>query len=487
MKRKNMLYGILLLAAVVLLVFISYKFYQHSQNAKILAEVDKINFEGIEKQVVEKISQLKERVRTDPGYAFNWGRLGMNLYIHNYKQESLPVFKKAVKLDPKDFRWGYFLAITMDDLGSAEALDWLERSQPLNPDYPPLAIKLGNRYLMNGELEKSRIQFKNVTTSDHKVPHAHLGLAKIALREDNLTDAQNQLQIALQLAPEYREAHALLADIYRRTADTARAEEEFKLMNKLPVRLDLADPVYSEMEAEGVSSFWCQVRANNYLNAGQLDDAEREFKKAVEAKPNEVSYTSLGYVYQRKKQYDQALEQYQSALKLNPNYVSALNNSAVIYFETGKTAEAIELVKQALKIDPESVDSYLNLGTFLNQSGRRAEAITTFKQGLELAPDDSRFPYQLAWLLAASPEPKLRDGKEALRLVELIRTPAQLNNPVYLDLWAAALAETRQYPQAYETASRAYVLALLQKKQELAGEIEARQKLYQTQKPYRIQ
>jgi superkiller protein 3 len=410
----------------------------------------------------------------------------MNLYIHNFKQEALPVFKKAATLNPKDFRWGYFLAMTMDDLGSSEAQDWMERSQHLNPYYPPLAIKLGNRYLMNGELEKAKLQFKNVAASDHKVPHAHLGLAKIALREDHLADSQSQLQKALQLAPEYREAHALLADVYRRIGETARAEEEFELMNKLPVRLDLADPVYNEMEAEGVSSFWCQVRANNYLNAGQLDDAEREFKKAVEAKPNAVSYTSLGYVYQRKKQYDQAMEQYQTALKIDPNYVNALNNLAVIYFETGKTTEAIELVKEAMNINPESADSYLNLGTFYRQTGRRAEAINIFRQGWQLAPDDSRFSYQLAWLLAASPEPKLRNGQEALRLVEMIRSPAQINNPSYLDLWAAALAETRQYPQAYDAARRAYVLALLQKKQDLADEIEARQKLYQAQKPYRI-
>ena len=486
MSKKNIFYGALFLAGIILVGFAGFKFYQHSQNSKIIAEVEKINFEGIEKPVVERIDQLREAVQEHPGSAENWGRMGMNLYIHNFKQEAAPVFKKAIALDNQDFRWTYFYAITLEDLGAGEVLKWFERSQPLKPDYPPLGIRLGNRYLMNGELDKAKKQFKTIIASERQVPHAHLGLAKIAIREEDFKEAQVQLQKALQMAPEYREAHALLADVYRRMGETDKAGEEFALIETYPIRLDLADPVYNEMEAEGVSSFWCQVRANNYLNAGQLDKAEQELIKAVEAKANAVSYTSLGYVYQKKKQYDLALEQYRIALNMDSNYVNALNNLAVIYFETDREAEAIKLVKQAIKQKPESIDSYLNLGTFMRKLGHWTEAMDNFKQGAKLAPDDIRFSYQLAWLLAASPEPNLRDGKEALRLAEIIGRQSQMTNPSYLDLLAAALAENKQYQLAHETAGRALVLASLQKKQDLANEIAVRQKLYKAHKPYRI-
>jgi Tfp pilus assembly protein PilF len=486
MNKKNIIYGTLFLAGIILAIFIGFKFYQHFQNTKIISKVEEINFEGIEKPVVEKIEQLRGEVQKHPGSAENWGRLGMNLYIHNFKPEAVPVFKKSVALNKQEFRWTYFYSITLDDLGAGDALKWFERSQQLKPDYPPLGIKLGNRYLMNGEVDKAKTQFAKITESERKVPHAHLGLAKIAIQAEDFAEAQIQLQKALQMAPEYREAHALLADVYRRTGKISKAEEEFNLMERLPIRLDLADPVYNEMEAEGASSFWCQVRANNYLNAGQLDNAERELKKAVEAKPNAVSRTSLGYVYQKKQQYDLALEQYRIALEMDSNSINAMNNLAVIYFETGREDEAIKLVKQALKKKPESIDSYLNLGTFMKQLGRRTEAIENFKQGAKLAPDDIRFSYQLAWLLAASPEANLRNGKEALRLAETISSQSQMTNPSYLDLLAAALAENKQYQQAFETSSRAYVLAILQKKQDLANEIEVRQKLYKANKPYRI-
>ena len=69
------------------------------------------------------------------------------------------------------------------------------------------------------------------------------------------------------------------------------------------------------MVNEGVSSFRCQVRGENLLSAGKLDQAVLEFKKVVEMKPNIDNHMNLGNVYQRQKKYQLAIDQYEIVLK----------------------------------------------------------------------------------------------------------------------------------------------------------------------------
>jgi tetratricopeptide (TPR) repeat protein len=405
--------------------------------------------------------------------------------IHDFKKESIPCFKKANDLDATDFRWAYFCAVALEGLNSDEAIQWYERSKILYPDYPPLLVKLGNRYLLQGNYANASATFDLVIDSDVKIPHAHLGMAKIAIENGELNHAEDQLAIAIKMAPKYREAHALLAEVYRRQGEKEKAEEQFAIMEGLPERLDLKDPVYYEMVEEGASSFWRQVRGHNFLNSGQLNKAEEEFKKALLAKPNAASHTSLGYVYQRQKRFETALDHYKAALDMDPKFSGALNNMAVIYYELGDIDMAVKMVKDALKADPRSLDGYLNLGTFYKVMGRKGEAIENFRIAHDKAPDDMRYMYQLGWLLAVSEENDLRNGKEALRLAKIVCEYSNYNNAAALDLLAAAHAENKQFEKASNAASKAYQLALREGNKKLAAEIKNRGTLYRNNKPYR--
>ena len=125
------------------------------------------------------------------------------------------------------------------------------------------------------------------------------------------------------------------------------------------------------------------------------------------------------------------------------------------------------------------------MGTFYKQLNRRSESIQNFKYGMELAPDDLRFAYQLSWLLSSAPERHLRDGKEALRLAELVCDEKNYETPAKLDLLAAALAENGQFKRAGDTALEAYQLAIKTGKRQLAADIYKRYKLYKLNLPFR--
>ncbi|MBE9055825.1 tetratricopeptide repeat protein [Sphaerospermopsis sp. LEGE 08334] len=82
------------------------------------------------------------------------------------------------------------------------------------------------------------------------------------------------------------------------------------------------------------------------------------FQKAIKAAEEEGEediapvYNGLGYVYFSQEQYDLAIRQYKEALKLKPDYVTALNNLGHAYEKKKLMAPALEMYETALKIAP---------------------------------------------------------------------------------------------------------------------------------------
>jgi tetratricopeptide (TPR) repeat protein len=67
-----------------------------------------------------------------------------------------------------------------------------------------------------------------------------------------------------------------------------------------------------------------------------------------------VIYNALGYTYFAQEQYDLAIRNYKEALKIAPEYVTALNNLAHSYERKQLTAQALESYKAALALEPQN-------------------------------------------------------------------------------------------------------------------------------------
>jgi len=94
----------------------------------------------------------------------------------------------------------------------------------------------------------------------------------------------------------------------------------------------------------------------------------------------------LGRYYQGKVQYKQAIDAYQKALDLNPNYVEVHNSLAVIYAIQKDFDKSFEYFAKALEIAPN--ESYLNnnMGYAFLIQGKEYEAAEAFKRALQIDP-----------------------------------------------------------------------------------------------------
>lgn len=78
----------------------------------------------------------------------------------------------------------------------------------------------------------------------------------------------------------------------------------------------------------------------------QLDQDEQENAALI--------HNALGYAYFAQEQYDLAIRNYKEALKIIPDYVTAMNNLGHSYERKQLTAQALEIYEEALKQDPQN-------------------------------------------------------------------------------------------------------------------------------------
>lgn len=71
---------------------------------------------------------------------------------------------------------------------------------------------------------------------------------------------------------------------------------------------------------------------------------------------------------------DEALECFQKALELNPNYADALHALAMTYAAKNRLDEAIEVGKKLVEVSPDDELAYTSLSIFYQRKGMVAEA-----------------------------------------------------------------------------------------------------------------
>jgi len=95
----------------------------------------------------------------------------------------------------------------------------------------------------------------------------------------------------------------------------------------------------------------------------------------------------LGRDLQQQSKFVGAIECYERAIAIAPNYAAAHSNLGVVKQHTGLLAEAIAHYRQALEIDPNLAETASNLGSALAEAGQTTEAIAEYERALALNPN----------------------------------------------------------------------------------------------------
>jgi tetratricopeptide (TPR) repeat protein/TolB-like protein/tRNA A-37 threonylcarbamoyl transferase component Bud32 len=134
----------------------------------------------------------------------------------------------------------------------------------------------------------------------------------------------------------------------------------------------------------------------------QLDPNERKtFEAKGTDKPDAYAFylQGMGYLenYSREENITSAIDVFQHALEIDPNYARAYAGLGQAYWQRYKltedtkwTAPSRQACNRALAIDPNLADGHVCLGTVANGTGKYQDAVAQFEKALAVRPTDDR-------------------------------------------------------------------------------------------------
>ena len=130
-----------------------------------------------------------------------------------------------------------------------------------------------------------------------------------------------------------------------------------------------------------------------YLELFDAEMADAEWPEA---------HLNLGLLETKLRHPSEAENQYQTALRLDPNFTPALVNLADLDRMRGQNQEGAALLRKAMAIDPNNADIRHALGLALVRQHNIADALPELRQASELAPGNARYAYVYAIALNSS-------------------------------------------------------------------------------------
>ncbi|MBC7232182.1 MAG: tetratricopeptide repeat protein [Chloroflexi bacterium] len=133
------------------------------------------------------------------------------------------------------------------------------------------------------------------------------------------------------------------------------------------------------------------AQGRQFLEQGKVNEAIAEFQSALRLDANSVEgHFQLGNAYFQQGKLEEAAKEFQKAVELAPENIDARSNLGAAYYELGQFDKATSEFKKAIALKPEDADIHYNLGAAYVQQFQLEAGIAEFKEALRLNPDLTR-------------------------------------------------------------------------------------------------
>jgi len=221
------------------------------------------------------------------------------------------------------------------------------------------------------------------------------------------------------------------------------------------------------------------------VSSGDFTEAANYFKRTIELEPDHVeALINLGAVFGRTRNVELAVKSLQRAVELSPDSIPARVNLAAALSASGEFAAAVPHYEAILLAEPNSANAHSHMARSLVELGRIESAAEHLATAVRLNPHDFAATLTLAWLQATSPIDAVRDGASALKLAQRLHSASGGENPMVLDVLAAAFAEQGDFASAKATISSA-VARLGDRNPSVRQTLLDRLKQYEAHQPHR--
>ncbi len=176
-----------------------------------------------------------------------------------------------------------------------------------------------------------------------------------------------------------------------------------------------------------------------YFRSGQYDSAIKIYERVAKTDPgNGKTFQLLGLAYLGKKEYPLALDNYTTAINLNPPkdvLIEALINRGGLYADVlGRYDDALADFNRALTLSPGNADATLNTGVIYYKKGQYESALNIFNAALLKDQTNAQLFYIRALCLAG-----VKDYSKALHDINQAKSLGKAIDETLVKNWESEL------------------------------------------------
>lgn len=134
-------------------------------------------------------------------------------------------------------------------------------------------------------------------------------------------------------------------------------------------------------------AFAYNLRGLSYIEKGNYSRAIEDYSAALAIQPDAEFYSNRATAYGALKQYGQAFDDINHALKIKPAYADAYYNRGLFYYELGKFDLAVLDFTSAVSIKPDMYDAFVSRGVAFGSQKQYEKALADFNQALNIHPN----------------------------------------------------------------------------------------------------
>ena len=232
---------------------------------------------------------------------------------------------------------GYQKAVINEQNKYAKAAAAMEEFFTNHPYDPYVCSKLGALYMQMGKIDVGMellnrglnqiigTQLNENKKSLSKLKHLQSRKVEVSIDEDINYDILYELHYHLGIA-------------YTHLQDISPAISHYQAAVKLPI--------YPLLKLGGYNNL-----GNLLKNVGDLQRAKTAYETAIKIDPNFViGYYNLGMVCKAMKLFSEAIDAYNNAINLNPDYAEAYQNLGVVLLKIGDVPGSLEAFEYAIAL-----------------------------------------------------------------------------------------------------------------------------------------
>jgi tetratricopeptide (TPR) repeat protein len=356
--------------------------------------------------------EFRTVLRLDPGNRDGNYNLGLLRMAKGSPAEAIPYFERV---RPKDLETRFnLIRAYLQSKRTAEALRMATELSAENKNEVQLHFSLGVLLASEKQYKPAQLELEKADALQPGAFEILYNLGQTFLLNDDYPNAELILTRALKLKPESPETLYLLAQVYTNQSRSLDALDLLVRANKitpenpdilfLMAQIGMSQKYFEDAiplleKTLAIVPQRSDIRSalgESYFMSGKIDKAIEEFDKSIEIESSVRTFAFLGISYTHLGRFDEAKQNFQNGLKLDPHNSFCLFHLGYIAKLQGDTTSADAIFQKVLRTDPDFPDALIELANLRIEGKRFPEAANLLRKYIRVSPNPATGYYKLA-------------------------------------------------------------------------------------------